>query len=102
MAATRHAAVVDPATFRLRWADLAPAAATLLLVLVSGVLVVAPFLVIRDIRVAGFASRLVAAGLLFTLGATWGHASQRAPFWSGLALASVGLAIAALVLGLGH
>jgi hypothetical protein len=94
----RHARVERA---RLRGRDLAAALMIVVLVSVTAVPGAVPFLVVDDGAVALRWANALQTGLLFAVGFRWARFSGANPWWTGLAIAglSVALVLVAVVLG---
>jgi len=82
-------------------ADLRGALAVFLLVFLSTLPVVLPFVFIADPGIAKRASAAVAIGMLFACGHAWGRHAGLKPWRTGLIMVLLGLAVEAVVIALG-
>jgi VIT1/CCC1 family predicted Fe2+/Mn2+ transporter len=94
-------ALPQPPVPHLKWSDLRGAAGVFLLVVLSTLPVIAPFLLLSDLHGALRLSHGVALAMLFVLGAAYGRTTGQPPLRAGLLMAGLGVVLALLTLALG-
>jgi VIT1/CCC1 family predicted Fe2+/Mn2+ transporter len=92
---------LPPERTRMRVEDLCGAIASGLLVMVSTVPAVFPFLLIDDARRALRVSNFLLVGLLFGVGYAWGREAHASPWRAGFVFLVAGLALVATAIALG-
>lgn len=85
-----------PAKIRLSRRDYSGALGVFLLVFISTLPVVAPFLFMQNARTALRVSNLIAIMMLFLLGCAFGRSTERRPLVSGIIMVVIGLALVGL------
>jgi len=81
--------------------DLRGAVAVALLIVLSTLPLLVPFLVLADPAVAVRASNTVALGMLFVLGSWWGREVGRDPWHMGASLTAIGFVLVLVTIALG-
>lgn len=99
--AVREAAQARPVSARLQSGDWLAALAIFIVVLVAGLPPIVPILLVPDPQVAAWVSYGVAVAMIAGLGAHWGPAHGLSRLRAGLAMATVGAVLVAVVLALG-
>lgn len=94
----RHA---DTKRARLRWQDLKAAAAIVVLVSLTALPGVLPFLVLDDVYLALRLANLLQIALLFLVGFRWAVHSGANPWWAGFLIVALGVALVAVAVAMG-
>jgi hypothetical protein len=81
--------------------DLRGALGVFLLVFLSTLPVVLPFVLIADLQLAKRVSAAIAIAMLFLCGYSWGRYGGISPWWSGLVMVVLGVVVEATVIALG-
>jgi VIT1/CCC1 family predicted Fe2+/Mn2+ transporter len=94
-------ALPQPPAPHVKWSDLRVAIGVFLLVVLSTLPLIAPFLVLSDLPDALRLSHGIALTMLFVLGVAYGRTTGQPPLRAGLLMASLGIVLALLTLALG-
>jgi hypothetical protein len=86
---------------RMSLQDLRGALGVFLLVFLSTLPVVLPFVLIADLQLAKRVSAAIAIAMLFLCGYGWGRYGGISPWWSGLVMVVLGVVVEAIVIALG-
>jgi VIT1/CCC1 family predicted Fe2+/Mn2+ transporter len=94
-------AIPQPPVPHFKWSDLRGATGVFLLVVLSTLPLIAPFLLLSDLPDAMRLSHGIALAMLFVLGAAYGRTTGQPPLRAALVMASLGIVLALLTLALG-
>jgi hypothetical protein len=91
----------DPGRTRIGWADLRAALVVFLLVFLTALPAVVPFLVVQDPRIAIRTSNAVLLGLLFAAGWRWAEYTGASRWRTGLFMLVLGVLLVAIAIAMG-